>query len=313
MEQMKIWSTRGLAPRRALSFWNEAISSAFLKVRTEPRHSSKTFQAQLQSLSLGSLSINRLQAQSYRVVCNTDDSRRDWVFINLHQRGECRLRQHGREQWASPGDISINLGNSPFVFDFEDRVAMTCLRLPLAGAAARTGRLHDAAALPLPDGAGTRLLRSYIDSLLHNAGALSARQAALATTCLLDLLALSIDGPGPPQADRAGIRAALYQRACACIDVYLGDAEFNIDRLSAHLEMAPRTLQGLFHEQGTTFTARLLESRLLAAERLIVDGAYAQLAQVAYAVGFSDQSHFNKAFRRRFDMTPGERRLKQDP
>ncbi len=310
MEQMKIWSTRGLAPDRALSFWNEAVSSAFLKVRTEPRRSGQPFQAQLQSLSLGCLSINRLHAQSYRVVCNTDDSRHDWVFINLHQRGRCRLRQHGRDQWTAPGDISINLGNSPFVFDFDDQVAMTCLRLPLAGAAARTGLLQDAAARPLPEGAGTRLLTSYIDSLLRNADALPPRQAEQAANCLLDLLALSIDGADPQeQSGSASVRTALYRRACAYIETHLGNPELDLNHLSAHLRLAPRTLQHLFHAQGTTFTACLLEYRLLAAERLIAGGACGQLGQVAYAVGFSDQSYFNRAFRRRFDMTPGERRL----
>jgi len=309
MQQTKIWSTRGLAPARALSFWNEAISSAFLKVHTEPRHSSAAFQAQLQSLDRGSLSVNRLNAQSYRVVCNTDDSQHDWVFINLHQRGRCRLRQHGRDQWASPGDISINLGNSPFIFDFEEHVAMTCLRLPLSGAAARTGRLHDAAARPLPDDAGVRLLTSYIHGLLNNIDALYPQQAAVAANCLLDLLALSIDGPDPEQADSDSIHLALYQRALGYMEASLGDPEFNIRKVSEHLKLAPRTLQKIFHRQGTTFTACLLDARLRAAERLIDNGTYPQLAQIAYAVGFSDQPHFNRAFRRRFGMTPGERRF----
>ncbi len=314
MEQMKVWSTRGLAPDRALSFWNEAVSSAFLKVRTESRRARQPFQAQLQSLDLGGLSVNRLRAQSYRVVCNTDDSRHDWLFINLHQRGQCRLRQHGREQWTAPGDISINLGNSPFVFDFDDQVAMTCLRLPLSGAAARTGLLQDAAARPLPGGTGTRLLTDYIGSLLHHIGTLPPRQIEQAANCLLDLLALSIDGGDPgQQASRASVRATQYRRACAYIEAHLGDPELDLARLSGHLQLAPRTLQNLFHEQGTTFTACLLEYRLRAAERLIAGGSCTQLAQVAYAVGFSDQSYFNRAFRRRYGMTPGERRLLGSP
>lgn len=308
MEHIKTWSTRGLKPKRAFAFWNEAISSAFLKVRTEPRSSPKAFQAQLQSLSVGALAINRLQAQSYRVICNTDDSRHDWLFINLHQHGTCRLQQHGREQWTAPGDISINLGNSPFVFDFEDHVAMTCLRVPMTGALARTGRLQDAAARPLPNDASTRLLKSYIAGLLCSADHLNARQAAVATNCLLDLLTLGVQGDEIQNTHRSSVRAALYDRACAYIDASLGDPGLSIHHLSQHLKLAPRTLQSIFHEQGTTFTASVLESRLRAAERHIVNQTYSQLAQVAYAVGFSDQAYFNKVFRRRFDMTPGERR-----
>lgn len=312
MERMQIWSTRGLAADRALTFWNEAISSAFLHVRTEPGGAHRNFQAQLQSLDLGSLSINQLHAQSYRVVCNTDDSRHDWVFLNLHQKGQCCLRQHGREQWAGPGTVSLNLGNSPFDFEFGDGVAMTCLRLPLSGAAARTGRLHDAAARPLPDGAGTRLLLGYVSHLLDNADTLQPWEAEQAANCLMDLLGLSLDSSPPPHADnRLGVREALFRRACAYLEAHLGDPELDLPRLCGHLQLAPRTLQTLFREQGTTFTHCLLEYRLQAADRLITSGSCSQLAQVAYAVGFADQSYFNRAFRRRFDMTPGERRLHQ--
>ncbi|MCB5364334.1 AraC family transcriptional regulator [Pusillimonas sp. CC-YST705] len=308
MEQMKVWSTRGLAPSRALSFWNEAVSSAFLRVRTESRHSPQPFQAQLQSLSRGNLSVNRLHAQSYRVVCNTNDSHHDWLFINLHEHGRCRLRQLGREHWASPGDISLNLGNTPFDFEFDDQVAMSCLRVPLAGAAARSGLLHDAVARSLPGGAGTQLLRAYISSLLQNIQALSPSQAEHAANGLFDLLALSLEGADPKHDDRAGVQAALYRRALAYIDAHLGEADLSLAHISAHLQLAPRTLQNLFQAHGTTFTACLLEHRLMAAERLISNDSRTLMAQVAYAVGFSDQSYFNRAFRRRFGMTPTERR-----
>ncbi|MGE4335776.1 MAG: AraC family transcriptional regulator [Pigmentiphaga sp.] len=309
MTQLKVWSTQGLAPRRALTFWNEAVCSAFLSVRTESRRTAQPFRASLQSLDLGNLAVNRLRAQSYRVIRDAEGGSAGWVFVNLHQRGRCRLRQHGREHWVQAGGVSLNLGDAPFEFDFDGEVAMTCLRLPLSGLAARTNRLHDAAARPLAEGAATRLFLGYTRSLLANADALRPHEAGQAATCLLDLLALSIDGSGTPAPDtRASQRQALYRQAAAYLEAHLGDPALDLAALVGHLRIAPRTLQTLFREQGTTFTESLLEYRLAAAERLITGGARGSLAQIAYAAGFADQSYFNRAFRQRFGLTPGEHR-----
>jgi len=308
MTQLKVWSTQGLAPRQALSFWNEAVCSAFLNVRTESRPTIQPFRASLQSLSVGSLAVNRLQAQSYRVIRGAEAGSAGWVFVNLHERGRCRLRQHGREHWVEAGGVSLNLGDAPFDFDFDGEVAMTCLRLPLPGLAARTGQLHAAAARPLADGAATRLFLDYTRSLLANAAALRPHEAGQAANCLLDLLALCLgESTAPPEA-RASRRQALYRQACDYLQAHLGDPTLGLAALAGHLQIAPRTLQALFREQGTTFTECLLEQRLVAAERLLAGGSRGSLAHIAYGVGFADQSYFNRAFRRRFGLTPGERR-----
>ncbi|MCK9510514.1 MAG: AraC family transcriptional regulator [Pigmentiphaga sp.] len=309
MTQLKVWDTRGLAPRQALTFWNEAVCSAFLDVRTESQRTARSFRASLQALDFGSLAVNRLRAQSYRVIRGTEGGSAGWVFVNLHQRGRCRLRQHGREHWIEAGGVSLNLGDAPFDFDFDGQVAMTCLRLPLSGLAARTGRLHAAAARPLAEGAATRLFMDYTRSLLANIDALRPHEAGQAATCLLDLLALSIDGSGASAPNtRASQRQALFRQASAYLAAHLGNPALDLAALAGHLRMAPRTLQTLFREQGTTFTECLLEHRLAAAERLLANDSGEPLAQIAYAVGFADQSYFNRAFRQRFGLTPGQRR-----
>jgi AraC family transcriptional regulator len=61
---------------------------------------------------------------------------------------------------------------------------------------------------------------------------------------------------------------------------------------------------------GTTLHAALVERRLARARSLIEAasrrGAYASLAEVAAATGFSSHSHMTTAFRRVFGITPSE-------
>lgn len=306
MGQLKSWSTEGLKTDQALAFWNDAVCSAFLNVQTKRERASSAFHASMQSHDLGSLALNHLQAQAYR-VSGGPGTEPQWAFINLHQAGHCRLRQHGREQYLEPGDVSINLGSTPFDFQFADGMRMTCVRLPYAGLAARTLRLHEAAARPLPSEGATALFLGYLRTLVANIEHMPPWQVEQAATCLMDLLAMAIDcHPSAGLPARVSMRDALYQSARLYLGQHYADASLSPATLAAHLNLAPRTLQALFQEHGTTVTESLLSLRLQAAERLLSRERHLLVADIAYHVGFSDLSYFNRAFRRRFGMTPRE-------
>lgn len=313
MERTTIWSTHELESECALSVWNEAISSAFLKVQTQLRHTSEPFHAYLKSKKAGDLSINQLQAQSYQVICNTSEPFNDWLFINQHRAGLCQLQQYGRHQSIGPGELSINIGSSPFTFDFDDGVVMTCVRLPLVGPLAHSGLIHDFVARPLPNNAGSHLLQDYLTSLVHNFDELTPHQVGLASSCLLNLVTMTVEGDPYSYKDQDSFQQVLYERACSYIKMHLADSSLSLQRVCEYVNLAPRTLQALFQRRNTTFRATLLELRLLAADQLIVNHSYLLLSEIAYAVGFSDQAHFSKAYRRRFDMTPSGRRLHSTP
>src|SRR5262249_36222683 len=72
----------------------------------------------------------------------------------------------------------------------------------------------------------------------------------------------------------------------------------------------PRWVQRLFESQGTTFTEYVLAQRLCRAHRLLTDPRFAnhKVSTIALDSGFGDLSYFNRAFRRRYGMTPSELR-----
>jgi AraC-like DNA-binding protein len=67
-----------------------------------------------------------------------------------------------------------------------------------------------------------------------------------------------------------------------------------------------RYLYDLLSETGITFSERVQDLRLDAALDLLVapNLSYLRIGEIAFAVGYSDLSYFNRSFRRKFDITP---------
>jgi AraC-like DNA-binding protein len=80
--------------------------------------------------------------------------------------------------------------------------------------------------------------------------------------------------------------------------------------LAARHGITPRHLRRLFEREGTTFSAFVLEHRLARAHHSITDPRLFDrpIAAIAFEAGFGDPSYFNRAFRRRYGMTPSEAR-----
>ncbi len=77
------------------------------------------------------------------------------------------------------------------------------------------------------------------------------------------------------------------------------------DTIANRLYRSTSTLQRQLSAEGTSYRDILETTRRSLAEKYLRDGAYSQ-AEIAYMVGFSDQSNFARAFKRWTGMSPGQ-------
>ncbi|MCC6898360.1 MAG: AraC family transcriptional regulator [Polyangiaceae bacterium] len=101
----------------------------------------------------------------------------------------------------------------------------------------------------------------------------------------------------------------LVERTRRAISGQLRGGEPSLEEVAASLAMTPRTLQRHLRELGYSFNALADEVRQGAA------GLYLQqpdiaIAEVAYLLGFADQSTFNRAFKRWYGVTPKQYRTR---
>ena len=101
--------------------------------------------------------------------------------------------------------------------------------------------------------------------------------------------------------------SALEQTVRAEIARSLSDGAPSLAEVARRLGMSARTLQRRLAEEGVAYQDVVEDTRLGLAERLLEDTDFA-LAEVAFLTGYSEQSTFSRAFKRRSGQTPANYR-----
>ncbi|HSW12754.1 MAG TPA: AraC family transcriptional regulator [Solimonas sp.] len=87
----------------------------------------------------------------------------------------------------------------------------------------------------------------------------------------------------------------------------LSEGEASLDRIAGALNVSPRSLQRKLQDQGSSFSQLLDEVRRELAERYLEDRAL-DLTDLAFLLGYSEQSAFTRAFKRWTGRAPAEHR-----
>lgn len=111
------------------------------------------------------------------------------------------------------------------------------------------------------------------------------------------------------EVSRLGDDATIERRVRMQVSQSLSQGIPTVSDIASHMGISGRTLQRRLSDRGYSFQQLVDEARRELAERLLAETAY-PLAEVAFLTGFSEQSAFNRAFRRWAGQTPRSFRLK---
>ena len=162
-----------------------------------------------------------------------------------------------------------------------------------------------------------QMLVRYLDLARRDNVVTTPELAAAFADHVCDLLALAL-GPTHEAAEQAKMRGLSAARLRAMQDDVRKAChrpDLSVHSVAARHGVSIRYVQRIFEEAGTTFTQYLTEQRLASAYRALRRPTSRQvpISTIAYDCGFSDVSHFNRVFRRRFGCAPGEVRKMAGP
>jgi AraC-like DNA-binding protein len=237
----------------------------------------------------------------------------DQFLLNVCLGGTCRVRQCGREVIISDGDAVLTTGADRATMAFTESRFLS-FRVPARAMNALVPGIEDRVAKPIRrDNPALRLLLNYA-SVLRDAEALAASQLRqLAVAHVHDLVALTLGaaGDGGEMSKARGMRAARLKAIKADIEENAFRDDLSVETLAANHRLPVRYIRRLFEEDGTTFTAFLLDCRLARARALLLNPlrAHHKIGVIAAEAGFCNLSYFNETFRRRFGLTPSDMRV----
>lgn len=133
---------------------------------------------------------------------------------------------------------------------------------------------------------------------LHTAAETGSTDCEQLVDALLRLTSNLLPAEDDPLPTAGAVRLA---RRVASADL---EAELGLTDIARRVGMSPFHLHRLYRKAyGLTPAEHRLEARLRLARQMILAGA--AIAEVAVALGFADQSHLNRAFRRLMGVPPG--------
>lgn len=293
-------------------YWHEAVSRTFIPLDVALLESAPA-PATITSHQLGALQVSLVEAGPQRVERSAGLIARggeDHLTLALQHRGTARLVQDGCQVELRPGMFAISDAGRPFTKELPEPFVFTAFHWPRSAVGVSEEDLRVLTATAFGTGDDTaRLAAAYLESLSRSAGSMDSQSASRLATTALDLLAVLAHerrGRSVPEAPEAAL--ATLARVKDHILRHLGDPDLSPERIAAAHHVSVRYLHKLFRFEGVTVARWIQRRRLEVCRRELArpTAGGATVAALAGRWGFVSASHFSRAFRAAYGISPRE-------
>jgi AraC family transcriptional regulator, positive regulator of tynA and feaB len=304
-------STAAIPAAERFAWWRQAVCAVYTGIEPEPPRG-PSFEGCFEALSFDSASIGRIIAPGHSARRDPATLRRipdDSVFINYCESSDYIAEDHLGKAVISRRTPRLHDNAASFTVHFPERHRMTLnsLRLPRSA----FGEIPSFAALNSALEVSTlgRLIGEQFQ-LVCQAMHLGQSRAAIALGRSLEALVLALaEESHQSRLDPDASRTALehlkeYARA------RLSDHGLSAATVAEAFHCTSRTIQNRFANADETFSAWLLEERLLMARAMLREPWHIlrNVEWIGYQCGFASAPYFHRAFKARFGLTPGRTR-----
>ncbi|MET7458282.1 helix-turn-helix domain-containing protein [Streptomyces sp. NPDC005574] len=241
---------------------------------------------------------------------DTDPAHDDALYAAVHARGSVTVARDGAEVPLAAGDIVFCAPGRPGLPRFGDDVRMTVFRIPRAclGITESELRRLTGASLSCADGVPA-LVSNFLTLLASEVGLRRTRIGDRLARNAVDLLAVLVtELLGARTAEPADVGAQTLSRIRDFVELHLTDPDLSPESIALAHHISVRYLHKLFQGEDTTVGQWVRQRRLDACRRDLGRAPHRRLtvAAVAHRWGFTSPSHFSRAFRGAYDMSPSE-------
>ncbi|MDR6936252.1 AraC family transcriptional regulator [Luteibacter sp. 3190] len=226
------------------------------------------------------------------------------LFVSLDEATEFRVRAVDRDDDVDAGVVRLRPGNRPWLVEGTGSpgrvLVMHCV--DVTGKALKGLAWADAPGLPCVDRPLVQMAGALV-SLAKDIDAHGDSIEHLVRALVAHLVGTRGADPANAQRRQEGLAAWQVRRATDLMLSRLSE-RVSLPEIASACGLSPSYFSRLFKvSTGLSTYQWLLDQRIERAKTLLADTTL-PLCEVAYACGFSDQTHFTRAFSRRVRTTP---------
>ncbi len=249
-------------------------------------------------------------ARTPRLIRRSDP---DVCKIDVLTAGHMVVEQAGRESTLGPGDFALVDLSRPARWSSSAPVHGVAVMFPRALLPLRDDELVRLAAMRIAgDRGAARLVASVARQLPADLDEAPPGELVGLGTAVVDLLSVALAG----RLDRRSVattdarQRALLLRIHEYVEHRLADTDLGPTTIAADHHISVRYLHKLFEAQQTTVAGWIRSRRLDRCRRDLLDTSLAgrPVSAIAARWGFTNPTHFSRAFRTAYGAPPGEYR-----
>ena len=314
-----LFTTSDLNTTDKLEFWRDVVHERIIPLDFDVV-TEMPFEASLHWTQIGRILLSDIKATPH-IACRTTTSisrsGSDALIFNFLHSGQCEAEQDCHQTQLNTTKSSTGMAwfcnaARPYNLRFSQSFHLTTVRIPknlitrnISGTDLLVAQNLSTASQLYP------LVQSYILQLVNTPPALDDTVAEKIATNLADLIAALIsERLTSADASLSDSKIASLLRIRAYVEAHLHEPDLNPDKVAAAVRMSSRYINQLLQAEETSLSRFIWQRRLQRVSRLLRDPANQgnHISSYAFACGFNDMTHFSKAFRRQFNMSPSEYR-----
>lgn len=314
MLEVKKFSVEKIPIGNRAAYWSSLIGGFIAEIQTTP-YDKKNFQASLKVAEFGSLIMAEATSTPARIEhdsfsrCSKEN---DCFVLHLQTKGASWNTQGGRQALLQKGDFLLCDSARPFEVSFSSSNRMFAIRIPKKQLSLRLPFVEELFCLPQNGSEGaSALVSNLILSLWHQYGACD-RSEVKNKVCesVLDLLAASYLQRYYPQKSESSVIYARRRLIIDFVEKNLHDADLSIRKVSRALGYSVGYIHQLFRDEQESISRYIKRRRLEKSANCLKSPIYAanSISEIAFLFGFNSGSHFGRAFKQYYRVTPRQYR-----
>jgi len=314
----KTYSTDLMRPKESLDYWNQIVCETYFQLSTLSKQSSSIpFTGKLSTKQIGPITISTLESSALkynRNRYNVGKENEDYFLITMPEVAPIHFSQNGREVKCMPGEIIIEGSADPYIFEYEQPNRLTVVKIPGNILRDKIYNIDNLCATNLTEKVGSSaIFKDYLASVKRQLENISTDLSLVVSTQIVDLLVIALDTKTKtiPCADKP-VQKIHIHRAQHYINMNLANSKLSPHMIAESCSISLRYLHQVFEHTGWSVAGWIKERRLEECFNALSNpnNFNVPIAQLAYRWGFSDQAHFNRSFKSRFNMIPSAARPK---